>query len=182
MKKYIVISGVPGTGKSSAIEKIREARPELLFSRSCTDRARRPEEDEKAYEFLTAAQIEEGIREGVFLETVYSAGVHYATRKSTLDISDGDRLLLDLDTGGGAAVLKAYPEDALLIFIYATKEVVEQRLRRREEGRMPEAIIQERLGRWDTETERARAIYHWHVENEVLETCVEEILNIIDEN
>lgn len=180
-KKYIVISGAPGVGKSTILKHIREARPDLLFSRSCTDRPPRPEEAPDAYEYISTSQFEEGIRDGVFLEYVYAGGVYYGSRKSALEkLADDDRILMDLDTRGGLSVVGAYPDETLLLYIYAPKHVVEMRLRQREEHRMPADVLEARLARWETETERAFAHYHYQVENADLETCVAQILDIID--
>ena len=180
-KKYIVISGAPGVGKSTVLKRIKEERPKLLFSRSATDRLPRPEEGPDAYEFISTSQFEADIRDGLFLEYVFAGGVYYGTRKSVLEeLSDEDRILLDLDTQGGLCVLGAYPDDTLLVYIYAPKQVVEMRLRQREEHRMPADIIEARLARWEEETKRAFAHYHYQVENADLETCVAQILDIID--
>ena len=180
-KKYIVISGAPGVGKSTVLKRIKEERPKLLFSRSATDRPPRPEEGPDAYEFISTPQFEADIRAGVFLEYVFAGGVYYGTRKSVLEeLSDEERVLMDLDTQGGLCVLSAYPDDTLLLYIYAPKHVVEMRLRQREEHRMPADVLEARLARWETETKRAFSHYHYQVENADLETCVAQILDIID--
>ena len=179
-RRVIILSGVPGVGKSTLLKKIREARPNLLFSRSCTDRPPRPEEDSNAYEYISCPEFEAGIRDNIFLEHVYEGGVHYGTRKNILkNLANGDRILMDLDTQGGLSILQAYPDDTLLIFIYAPKEVVANRLRSREEGRMSSEVINNRLARWDAENIRA-AQYHYIVENIELDTCLEQLLAIID--
>lgn len=181
-RRIIILSGVPGVGKSTLLKKIKEARPNLLFSRSCTDRPPRPEEDSNAYEYISSSEFEAGIRDDIFLEYVYEGGIHYGTRKSTLEnLADGARILMDLDTQGGLSILHAYPDDTLLIFIYAPKEVVANRLRSREEGRMPPEVINNRLARWDAENIRA-VQYHYIVENTELDICLEQLLSIIDNN
>lgn len=180
-KKYIVISGAPGVGKSTVLKHIREARPNLLFSKSCTDRPPRPEEEPDAYEYISTSQFEAGIRDGIFLEYVFAGGVYYGSRKSDLEkLADEDRILMDLDTQGGLSVLSTYPNDTLLLYIYAPKRIVEMRLRKREAHRMPKDVLEARLARWDTETAHAFAHYHYLVENADLETCVAQILDIID--
>lgn len=111
-KKYIVISGASGVGKSSLLKCIREERPELLFSVSVTDREPRPEENEDSYEFVSTATFEECIRKEALLEWVREGGVYYGTRKSALEnLCAGDHILLDLDTKGGIAVKRAYPDE-----------------------------------------------------------------------
>lgn len=179
--RFIIVSGAPGVGKSTLLKRIRKARPELLFSVSTTTRPPRPEEDHGAYEFVSTTEFEEDIRAGAFLEYVREGKVYYGSRKNVLEsVADKERMIFDVDTYGGLCIFHAYPEDTVLIYVYAPKNIVEMRLRQREEHRMPADVLEARLARWETETKRAMAHYHYQVENVDLEACVAQILDIID--
>lgn len=181
MKKYIVISGAPGVGKSTILRSIRVKRPEFKFSVSWTSRAPRPEESEEDYHFVSASRFREAIQGGVFLEWVKTGDVYYGTPKPAQE--DAVRILFDVDTHGGLAIHGAYPRDTLRIFITAPKEEICRRLTEREAARMDPAVLQGRIDRIDTETETALAHYDHIVQNEDdVEACVEQILRIIDTN
>ena len=83
-KQYIVVSGCSGVGKTTVLKRIREERPELLFSVSWTTRPPRPEEDASAYTFVSTSQFEEGIRADAFLEWICKDGDYYGTPKQGL--------------------------------------------------------------------------------------------------
>lgn len=179
----VVLSGTSGVGKSVVLEKVRNKRRDLRFSVSCTTRPRRPEEiDKKDYHFVTKETFLNNMNN--YIECVCENGVYYATERSeVLPRYPAEIVLLDVDCAGGLAVKSAFPHDTVvLIFITAPKEVVTQRLRKRETGgRMDEATIQARLARYDTEYAKAVASYDYIVENiGSIEECASQIIDIID--
>ena len=69
MSKIFVFSGASGVGKSSALKRVMEARPDLRFSVSATTRAPRPgEEDGVHYFFVTRERFEQMIEDRELLE------------------------------------------------------------------------------------------------------------------
>ena len=85
-------------------------------------------------------------------------------------------MVLDIEPNGAFIVQKNCP-DAVLIFIAPPSlEVLEKRLRGR--GDTPEDQIRVRLDRAAWEMAQGKA-YDYYVINDRVDTCVEEVLNII---
>lgn len=178
-KKYIVLSGASGVGKSTVLNRIRMKRPDLTFAVSWTTRPPREEEDESSYSFVSNSQFEEAIRENTFVEWVCENGIYYGTPKS--ELAPGERIIFDVDTRGGLAIKKAYPE-AVLVFLTAEEAEIRRRLQHREKGRMDPSVFEARMARLEKETARALEYYDYIIENIDMEACVEQILRIIDTN
>ena len=175
-----VISGAPGVGKSTVLKHLREKRKDLRFAISSTTRAPRPEETSEDYEFVTEDQFKDAIRKNLFVEYVFEGEVYYGTPKSELqERFPGEIIIADVDCKGGISIQKAFP-GTITIFINAKSEIIEQRLRNRESGRMEESVINARLRRIDTEKELATKYYNIIVENDRVEGCAALIHRIID--
>ena len=176
--KLFVISGASGVGKSTVLSKVLEARRDLRFSVSATTRAPRKGETEAvSYYFITKEKFREMIKNDEFLEYDDHMENFYGTPKAQLEekLLLGD-VLLDIDPNGAFQVRQARP-DAVLIFIAPPSvEELERRLRSR--GDTDEDQILVRLGRAKWELEQS-AKYDYTVINDRVETCAEEILNII---
>ena len=178
--RLFVFSGASGVGKSTVLSQVMEKRTDLRFSVSATTRAPRPGEvDGVNYYFVTKQQFEEMIRQDAFYEYDDHMGNLYGTPKSQI----GERLkdcsiVLDIEPKGALNVKRQSP-DAVLIFITPPSlEELERRLRSR--GDTSEDQIKMRLER--AQWEMTQSVYYDHVVvNDQVETCVEEILNIIRE-
>ena len=176
--KLFVISGASGVGKGTVLNAVMQQRSDLEFSVSATTRAPRPNEvDGIHYYFITKEAFEAMIAEDAFLEYDNHTANYYGTPLGQLEdkLSRG-HVLLDIEPKG-AEIVKAKRPDATLIFIMPpSMEELERRLRGR--GDTSEEQIQKRLTRAVWEIEQR----HWYdhvVVNDQVETCAEEILNII---
>lgn len=176
--RLFVFSGASGVGKSTVLSKVMEARKDLRFSVSATTRAPRPgEQDGVNYYFVSKSRFEEMIREGAFVEYDAHMDNYYGTPKAELDnkLQSGS-IILDIEPNGALNVKSQRP-DAVLIFIAPpSMDELERRLRSR--GDTSEEQIALRLDRVQWEVAQSTQ-YDYVVVNDQVETCVNEILNII---
>lgn len=176
--KLFVISGASGVGKSTVLSKVMAARDDLKFSVSATTRAPRPGETEAvSYYFVSKARFEEMIQKDAFVEYDAHMGNYYGTPKAQLEEKlSSSSVILDIEPNGAFNVRKARP-DAVLIFIAPPSlEELERRLRSR--GDTSEEQIRLRLDRVQWEMEQSKSYDHI-VTNDQVDTCAQEILNII---
>ena len=176
--KLFVISGASGVGKSTVLKRVMEARNDLTFSVSATTRGPRPGEiDGVSYYFITRPEFEERVARGEFLEYDEHHAVLYGTLNSqVLEKQEQGHVILDIEPNGAFQVQKAWPEAVLIFIAPPSAEELERRLRGR--GDTGEEQIAMRLARSRWELEQSKK-YDYIVINDQVETCAEEILNII---
>ena len=176
--KLFVISGASGVGKSTVLAKVMQKRDDLTFSVSATTRKPRPGETEGvSYYFVSKEKFLDMIVKGEFLEYDDHMDNYYGTPKAQLEekLSRG-HVLLDIEPNGAAIVRAARPDATLIFIAPPSLEELEKRLRSR--GDTAEDQIQIRLARSAWEMEQGKKYDHYVI-NDQVETCVEEILNII---
>ncbi len=176
--KLFVISGASGVGKSTVLARVMAQREDLLFSVSATTRPPRPGEQEAvSYYFVSQERFQEMIRQDAFIEYDNHMGNFYGTPKAQLEekLSRG-HVILDIEPVGAFNVRKTRP-DAVLIFI-APPSLRELETRLRNRGDTSQEQIELRTARAHWEMEQSK-VYDHVVINDQVETCAEEILNII---
>lgn len=178
MSKLFVVSGCSGVGKNTVLNQVMARRKDLRFSVSATTRAPRPGEvDGVHYYYVTEAEFQGMIDRGEMLEYDFHNDTYYGTPLHQVK-QGADHIILDIEPVGAFNVRSAYP-DAVLIFIKPpSMEELERRLRSR--GDTSEEQMLMRLKRAAWELEQAPK-YDYVVVNDVVEDCVNEILNIIAE-
>ena len=175
----LVVTGPSGAGKGTLIRKVLDRVPDLEVTVSATTRDRRPGEEEgREYWFLTTEDFLARIEAGEFLEHVeYVSGHRYGTLRSELERirANGHVPLLELETEGALRV-KADVPGAVTIFISATVDELERRLRERATESTGE--IGERIALAREQLEQA-GDFDYVVRNEELETAVEELVELV---
>lgn len=172
-----VVSGPSGSGKSTLVKKLLEL-PNMMLSISATTRP--PRESERAdewYQFVTPEEFQRMIDAGEFLEYACVFGKHsYGTPKKWLEVArtTGKSLVLEIDVQGAEQVKHKLP-GAVSIFVYASKEDLESRLRAR--GENSEEDIKRRLERAKEEVEK-RGNYDYVVENDNIDRAGREVQDI----
>jgi len=153
--------------------------PEIEPTVSATTRQRRPGEvDGREYWFLTPEDFLARIEADEFLEhVVYVSGHRYGTLRSELDRIEGHGHvpLLELETEGALDV-KAKVPGAVTIFISATVEELERRLRERATESTGE--IGERIALAREQLKQAGE-FDYVVENDRLDRAVEELSALV---
>ena len=176
--KLFVISGASGVGKSPVLSKVMAARNDLRFSVSATTRAPRPGEVEAvSYYFVSKEKFLDMIQKDEFLEYDAHMDNYYGTPKAQLEEKlEMGHVILDIEPNGAFNVRASRP-DAVLIFVAPPSlQELENRLRSR--GDTSEEQIALRLARVEWEMEQSKR-YDYVVTNAQVQTCAEEILNII---
>lgn len=134
--KVIVVSAPSGAGKTSIVQYLLKAVPELRFSISATTRSKREyETDGKDYYFLSTEDFKAKLANDEFLEwqEVY-ANQFYGSLKSEVERiwQNNQTVIFDVDVLGGLNIKKFYGDKALSVFIKAPSiEELEKRLRNR---------------------------------------------------
>ena len=176
--KLFVISGASGVGKSTVLSRVMAARNDLTFSVSATTRAPRPgEQDGVHYYFVSHETFREMIDEDAFVEYDDHMNNFYGTPKAQLEekLCAGN-VILDIEPNGAFHVRQSRPDATLIFIAPPSVEELERRLRSR--GDTDEEQIRVRQERVKWEMEQARD-YDYTVINDRVDTCVDEILNII---
>jgi len=144
---------------------------------------RRGEVPGHSYLFVSDEEFEARRAAGDFLEFAEYIGHRYGTPRSFVEeqVAAGRKVILEIDVQGGIQVAEKMP-DSVRIFVLPPDQAS---LRTRLEGRNTEARAQltKRLARADGEIATARdsGAYAHFVVNDVLQTTVEEVKRIIEE-
>lgn len=108
MKPLLIVMSAPsGAGKSTLCDLLLQEFPEITYSISCTTRdPRGMEEDGVDYFFLSKADFEKRIADGLLLEHATVHGNFYGTPADPVReaIAEGQSVLMDIDVAGAAQV------------------------------------------------------------------------------
>ena len=153
MKNLICISAPSGSGKTTLCKLVREIKPELIWSVSCTTRNPRiNEKDGEDYDFISIKKFESLIENGKFAEWENVHGNYYGTLKAHLDSAIDEKriVLLELDVNGTSSIQNLYPKNSHSIFIVPPNiEALRKRLKHR--GSESPYDIEKRLKRFKKE-------------------------------
>lgn len=173
MKEGILylFSGPSGAGKSTVIHALMQENPTAFFSVSATTRAPRASEKEGVdYLFLSKEKFLDMIERNELLEWAEYAGNYYGSPALPVleRIRQGTDVFMDIETQGAEQVLKKFP-NAVTVFVMAPSfEVLEQRLRGRQDT--SEEDILKRLKQGRRELERAGMYTYFLVNHTEAET------------
>jgi len=154
--RLFVIAAPSGAGKTSLVNALIAAMPELAFSVSHTTRRPRPNElDGRDYHFVDAATFRGMIERDEFLEHARVFDNHYGTARREVEaaLAGGRDLLLEIDWQGARQVRARLPEAIDVFLLPPSRAALEERLRARPKG--PDDVIARRLQ--DSVTE----LSHW---------------------
>jgi guanylate kinase len=179
-KRLFIFSAPSGAGKTTIARHILDTYDFMRFSVSATTRVRRPNEIHgRDYYFLTTEEFEAAITEGNLAEYEQIFGNYYGTLKSEINaaLGAGKCLVFDIDVKGALSLERAYPDDALLIFV-APPSMDELRRRLTDRNTESEEQLALRLERAEMElAEQSR--FHEIIVNDNLENAFTEARGLV---
>ena len=134
--KLVVVAAPSGAGKTTIVQHLLTKFSTLAFSVSATTRVCRAHEtDGKDYYFISTEVFRSRIEANEFLEweEVYE-DQFYGTLYSEIHRlwAEGKNVIFDIDVKGALNIKKAFPTEAITIFIKPpSKDILLQRLRNR---------------------------------------------------
>jgi guanylate kinase len=180
--KIFVFSAPSGAGKTTLINSVRRAVPEIIYSVSATTRL--PREGEisgRHYFFLTDEEFRSKLEQDEFAEWACVHGHYYGTPKSFINttINSGMHIIMDIDVFGKTKFDMMYPQAIGILILPPSFEELERRLRARQTD--DEATIQLRLADARTEIEFAekRGKYEYTIINNDLEQAEQETVCLV---
>ena len=178
-KRLFVISSPSGGGKTTILKELKKEGFDFAYSISATTRPpRKGEKNGVDYFFLDETTFLKQIKEGAFLEWAKVHGYYYGTLKSQVDryLSEGKRILLDIDVQGGLRLKNARSDTVLIFLSPPSIEVLEERLKKR--GTESTEVIEKRLEIAKKELQMAEK-YDFKIVNDNLKDTVEKVKTII---
>jgi guanylate kinase len=174
-----IVSAASGTGKTTLVERLVHAVPNLRMSRSYTSRAARAgEHDGIDYNFISRDRFEQMARDGEFLEWADVFGNYYGTSSADTETSlgRGEDVVLVIDVQGARQVRSRGIENVGVFVLPPSATVLEQRLRGRSKD--SEDQIRRRLDVARKEVAEY-AQYEYVVINDEVETAVDRLRAIV---
>ena len=129
--KIFVFSAPSGAGKTTILNKLKAAVPNLVYSISATTRKPRPGEiDGKHYFFMSVEEFKRKIDQKAFAEWAVVHENYYGTPRSFIDstVEQGSHIIMDIDVFE-KQFDKLYPEAIGILIVPPSMEELERRLR-----------------------------------------------------
>jgi len=144
--RLFILSAPSGAGKTSLVAALLEKLPRLEVSVSHTTRAPRPgEEDAVNYHFVSPAEFQQLVEEGVFFESAQVFGNYYGTSQRAVEerMAAGVDVILEIDWQGAQQVRKKLPEAISIFILPPSQGALRERLLSR--GQDSEAVVENRM-------------------------------------
>ncbi|MFZ2187306.1 MAG: hypothetical protein WAV46_01630 [Candidatus Moraniibacteriota bacterium] len=183
MKNIFIISGPSGAGEDSIIDGLSKRLPTETIITTVTRPKRIGESDGHPYYFISRAAFEENIERGDMVEYAqhYNGNYYGVTKKELERIAASEKIgIWKIDYQGVATAKRLFP-NIIAIFIIAPLEVLEQRIRRRDN--LTEEYVQERM-EYTREWLKHTDLYDYTVENKQgkLDEAIEKVRAIIEKS
>jgi guanylate kinase len=182
--RLFVVSAPSGAGKTTLVEAVlKKLGVSHDLQRIITYTSRAPRQGEEAgrdYNYLSTQEFVQKIEEGFFIEWSNGLGHYYGTQKSIIkDLESGQSGILVIDRVGAFQILSQIPHAILVWIEVSDSAVLEHRLVRR--GTETREQIQRRVQRahQEIEEEREKKAYHYHVCNDIFDSAVQRLEEII---
>lgn len=175
----IVVSGFSGAGKGTVMKRLVEKYHTYALSISATTRSpREGEVDGREYFFKSVEEFKEMIERDELIEYAQYVSNFYGTPRNYVEkqLKEGKNVILEIEIQGALKIKEKFPDAVLMFIVPPSAEVLKERLIGR--GTESMDVVNARLARAVEEAEGVEA-YDYVVVNDDLETCVEDINEII---
>ena len=175
----VVVSAPSGTGKTTICREVASIYPQLRYSVSATTRPPRDDEvDGRDYHILDEETFQSWTKDGRLCEWAMVHEHYYGTPKDELerDLSQGFKVIMDLDVNGAEAIGRLYPDAVLIYLLPPSAEALKERLANR--GTDGQKAIWKRVEAARKELDRA-GDFHYLVINRTVQATVELIESIL---
>ena len=129
-----IVCAPSGAGKTSLVNELLTADPQIRLSVSYTTRTPRPGEvDGREYHFITEQKFAQMMGQGEFLENAVVHGNHYATSAHWISEqrAAGRDIMLEIDWQGASQVRQLIPEAIGIFILPPSFETLLSRLNKR---------------------------------------------------
>lgn len=175
----VVISGFSGAGKGTLVKELISKYHSYALSISATTRSPRPgEADGREYFFVSRDCFQSMIEKDDLIEYAQYVENFYGTPREYVEkqMAAGKDVILEIEIQGALKIKKKFPKTLLLFVMPPDARELKRRLISR--GTESMDAVQARLARAFEEAEGIDA-YDYLVINDKLETCVEELHQLI---
>lgn len=175
----VVISGFSGAGKGTLMKALMEKYDNYALSVSATTRQPRAGEvDGREYFFVSQEHFKSMVENDALIEYAQYVENFYGTPKDYVEKQReaGKDVILEIEIQGALKIKKKFPETLLLFVMPPSAEELKRRLVSR--GTEPLEVIESRLKRAAEEAVGIEA-YDYIVINDTIDTCVEELHQLI---
>jgi len=178
--RLFVVAAPSGAGKTSLVNALVTADPQLLISVSFTTRPPRPgETDGVHYHFTTPDAFTRLRDDGAFLEHAEVFGNLYGTHRTTTEqvLAAGQDVILEIDWQGARQVKAAFPACDSIFILPPSLEALRERLGNRAQD--SEDVIQRRMEKAQAEISHCGE-FDFAIINDDFEVALEELRQLID--
>ena len=179
--KLFILVGPSGVGKNTVMDGVIKKNLGLKMVPSFTTRApRKGEKNGREYFFVSEKKFRRLIKEKKLLEhEEVHPGLFYGTPLNKIaKLLQKNNLIKHIDVLGTQSLKKAFPENAVIIFIKppSLRELKNRVLKR---GELSKKEIRERLSRIPFEMKMIK-MADYQVVNDKLEKCVNDVVKIVE--
>lgn len=137
-KKSIYCLVGPSCSGKTTIAKELAKYPSFAIPRSTTTRAKRPDEEETAYNFVTSDEFDKLYDQGYFIETTVYANNRYGTTNLEIEkiINAGKSAVIPIDFCGANALKMKYGNACSIVYIKRSKDALVGSLLNRMENQL----------------------------------------------
>lgn len=182
MGTLYVVAAPSGCGKTSLVNALLESMDRILVSISHTTRPMRPlEKNAVNYYFVSHAEFDDMVKEGVFFEHALVYGHQYGTSRLWVEqqLRQNQDVILEIDWQGAQQIRLIFPHCVTIFILPPSQESLRARLEARQQD--PAEVIEQRMAVAISEMKHYRE-FDYLVINDVFTEALADLKAIIQAN